>query len=439
MLKITFYHQGISCDGNSPWVKPLGGTESAMILMARSLAARGHAVRVFCTTENPGTYDGVLYSHWKDFEAHASAHSLEVLIIIRSLALTMARRWAKVQIYFSPDAIDQPFVNGALKINLTIEGNEAELGLFSLKQVHPYADAFFFVSQWQAQTFISRFKIPVEKCHVVYNGVHLEDFPPSAGNRQRQIIYASTPFRGLNYLLEYFPEIKKRVPDATCLVVSGMQIYGMADHEDQRQYEAIYRLVSQPGVTLHKPLPKRELAVLLSQSRVMAYPNTFAETFCMAVLEGQAAGLPTVTTKLGGLCERLEEGVNGFLIPGHPSQPEYREAFIEKVVALLTDDDLWRRQSAAAYETAKDYAYGNLARLWEELFLNLLNKPSAAREPFLPKAQVCDILLNGYPRRLEIRQELILNAYCQMLEANALPILAGQLRHLHVASQHSSP
>ncbi len=418
-LTIIFFHQGLACNGDSSKNRPLGGTESAMIDMAAALARLGHRVCVFTEVDAPGNYSGVEYYSWRDFESFAENHSLDIFICLRQLLPLMARRWAKVQIYFSPDAYDQPFLNRALSFRFEAHQEFHEVGLFNLSCATPFVDAVFCVGEWQAQTFCEHFKISRKKIHVVHNGFLPQNFSPlPLSQRKRQIVYASTPFRGLEYLLKYFPQIRSEVPDATCQVMSGMQIYGMSDAQDQKEYSALYQLADQPGVKLCSPLPKPALAVELSKSRVMAYPNTFAETFCMAVLEAQAAGLPVVTTSLAGLQERIEDQKEGFLISGHPSQEGYREKFITAVVRLLKDDALWLAQSALAQQKASSFSYDRLSKEWEKLFFSLLHQKDSLVHPvshFVPKSERVHVLVNGVSRPVDFSAELLHRLYREAL------------------------
>ena len=65
------------------------------------------------------------------------------------------------------------------------------------------------------------------------------------------------------------------------------------------------------GVRRHEPLPRTELAAALAEARVMLYRGDIGETFCLAVAEAQALGVPAVVEALGSLAERVVDGVTG--------------------------------------------------------------------------------------------------------------------------------
>ena len=60
-----------------------------------------------------------------------------------------------------------------------------------------------------------------------------------------------------------------------------------------------------------------------------------SEGFCNSILEYMASGLPVVATSVGGNPELVQDGVNGFLVPGG----DYR-ALAEKLCILLNNDRL---------------------------------------------------------------------------------------------------
>ena len=80
---------------------------------------------------------------------------------------------------------------------------------------------------------------------------------------------------------------------------------------------------------------------LLQQAALLVLPS-YAEGVPIAVLEGMAAGLPVVTTPVGGVPDIFEDGVNGLLVP--PGDPA---ALADAIERLLDDPDQRRSMGEA--------------------------------------------------------------------------------------------
>src|SRR5262249_37337837 len=93
------------------------------------------------------------------------------------------------------------------------------------------------------------------------------------------------------------------------------------------------------GVDYVGPIAQPLLARELLDAAMLAYPSTFMETSCIAVLEAMAAGLSVVTTKLGAL-------------------PETTAGFA-RLVELGTDHAKLVREFAAASISAVEAARSN--------------------------------------------------------------------------------
>jgi glycosyltransferase involved in cell wall biosynthesis len=341
--------RSLLCDGFTPARQPLGGTESAMIFLAAALARRGHPVRVYCNCPAPGWFDGVEYCRWERARPDALRAAPDVLVAVRDWTLIGRNRWAPLQVFWTGDAADQPFARGL--------GEPAD---------RSGIDLIAFQSAWQETGYQAAFGIPPWRCLRTRLGfAPFLQAEPDAARRPRRLIYTSTPFRGLDLLLDWFPQIRARCPDAELRVCSSMRVYGVEEAADRARFGALYDRARQPGVTLLGSLPQPELAAELRQARVLAYPNHWEETFCIAVVEAQAAGCTVVTSSLGALPETVGDG--GMCLPGDPrTDPEFRRRFIEEVVAVLADDEqALRRQARARNRARGGYSWEAIALEWE--------------------------------------------------------------------------
>jgi glycosyltransferase involved in cell wall biosynthesis len=79
-----------------------------------------------------------------------------------------------------------------------------------------------------------------------------------------------------------------------------------------------------------------------------------------------ASGLPIIATRVGGLPELIEDGVNGFLV-----KPANSEEIAEKVTLLLRDAELRERISKNNKKKAKNYDWEKVVGRLEELYKRL--------------------------------------------------------------------
>ena len=107
-----FFYQprSIAFDGRTPRTRGLGGTESAIVYLAEALARRGHRVVVLNTCDEPGVHHGVEYARWETMPTRAVADRPDVLVAVRDWHTIGQARFAPLQIFWTGDAFDQPFV-----------------------------------------------------------------------------------------------------------------------------------------------------------------------------------------------------------------------------------------------------------------------------------------------------------------------------------------
>ncbi|WP_051410484.1 glycosyltransferase [Mesorhizobium sp. LNHC221B00] len=158
---------------------------------------------------------------------------------------------------------------------------------------------FAFVSHWQRERYQSEFGISPSRCVVLHNATTVA--------QQRRIwtkgdplrfAYTSTPFRGLSVLLDAWEQL--RLNRAELHIWSSMRLY----HHDDSKYQPLFaRAQALEGVTYHGIAPNPELKSALRDVHFLAYPSTFEETSCLAVIDAMAAGCRVIVPALGALPE----------------------------------------------------------------------------------------------------------------------------------------
>ena len=358
-LTLFFYQpRSIPYDGHAPRTGGLGGTESAVVYLGEALVRRGHRVVVFNGCTESGEIEGVEYAHWWTLPARCVAERPHVVVAVRSWELIGRARVAPLQIFWTGDAYDQPYV--------------AALGNTEAREE---IDFFMLQSEWQAETFAQAYQIPpwriLSTRLASASSAHGGQAPVDRAPRPRRLAYASTPTRGLDALLALFPRIRAACPDAELEVFSDLRVLGADDSADASWFEALREQAKAGGVIFAGSVPQGELTARLRQARVLAYPNHYPETFCVAAIEAEAAGCAVVTSALGALPQTVGDG--GVCIPGSPSSAAYQDAFVAACVALLTDDRRWQQVSTRARTRAwRDYTWSAVSEAWDELFRTAL-------------------------------------------------------------------
>lgn len=162
---------------------------------------------------------------------------------------------------------------------------------------------FVYVSNWQYEKYRYHFNISENRSLVIKNAIQpieLKEKP----NKIR-LIYTSTPWRGLDVLLDAFTLLGR--DDVELDVYSSTIIYGTWFHEqNEKDYKALFqRAESMKNVNYHGYVSNEEIRDALSRSHVFAYPCTWEETSCLTAIEAGMAGLNLVTTNLGALYETI--------------------------------------------------------------------------------------------------------------------------------------
>ena len=165
---------------------------------------------------------------------------------------------------------------------------------------------FVFVSYWQAEAYKRFFNIPDSKINVIKNACIGVEPKLKRDNNKVRVCYTSTPWRGLDILLEAWGKINPK--DAELHIFSGTKIYGNEFYKAQDEvHNHLYSKCNElSNVVYRDNIPNAELRKELPSFDILAYPSTFEETSCISVIEAISAGLRVVCSSLGALPETTE-------------------------------------------------------------------------------------------------------------------------------------
>jgi len=343
MARIVMADDGIEFDGVTMRERALGGAESAFVNLAEALAARGHQVAVRNNCPHPGLHWGV---EWAPLAAGFPA-SADLYIANRGdrLILKMARRARRTVFWLHNPA------RYLLKLRY----------LWKLAWQRP---ALVFAGPAHLATYPhwapggARVAIPLG-----VDDLFLKARPAQAAPKPRAI-FTSNPLRGLAWLLELWAaRIHPGLPGAELHVFAGPAPYGGYGAAKAAAMQAVLeraRALADSGVVLREPVARAALVEELRRSRVMLYRGDPGESFCLAVAEAQALGVPAVVQRIGATPERVIDGETGFVAPDDA-------AFARAAARLLVDDGLWLRQHGAALRRQRGWGWPQAAAAFEAL------------------------------------------------------------------------
>jgi glycosyltransferase involved in cell wall biosynthesis len=400
-MKIVFFDPlNIDYSVATVYESPLGGSQSAVCYLGMHLANSGHDIFLINKISAPTITYGVaclpINSVTNDFW-----QSVDFIICFNGADHGDALRkicGTKVNIIlWNQHAHDQPATQNLV-----------------YKDERESYDAFFMISNWQARNFINTFNLKAEKIHILRNAVGpsfdnlLDRKSPILEKKSRPIClaYTSAPYRGLKLLLKIFPKIRERFPNVTLKVFSSMQVYRISEEQEKEYFgEEFYRmremyetLKEMDGVDYIGSVPQSDLAKELEKVSILAYPNTFPETSCIAVMEAMASGCHIITSDLGA----LPETTAGFatLVPFNQDLEVYQQNFVTATIdhinylQLANTNDIEKKLN-------KQIAYCQQNYLWKERAQEWLKKLYEIRGYTFFKHQKYEIAIDIYQEALE--------------------------------------
>ena len=327
----------------------IGGSEVWTINLSMELDKLGYRVIVFNDCSNMRKFFGnIEYIHWTEFGIWNNMNYMDYFISSRSVEPFKLNLHTKNKYCFIHDIFIM--LNSPSDI-----------------QYHNRVNKFFCLSTAHRDFVCKHHKIDNNRILIGSNGIDFNRFQNiDEGKRDRyKIIYSSSPDRGLENLLNIWPEIKKRIPEIHLHVY-----YGFDWIKDKAWSENMMNRMKKLDVVYHGKVNQYELAEAFMTSRVFAAPNFFEETFFIGGLEAMASGCVFLGSGFWGILDTIKEG--GVLIPIENRMdctlPSYHEKFINELDKLINDDEYFQQWQSKGFERVKRFSWENVAKQWDHFF-----------------------------------------------------------------------
>jgi lipopolysaccharide heptosyltransferase II len=202
-----------------------------------------------------------------------------------------------------------------------------------------------------ARHMIDDFGVPHERIKLVARSVDLEKFKFVSPDKKRSdefnvgIIGRITPIKGHLHFVKAMAKLARSVPRLKIWIV------GDAPASKEAYKEQIQVLVRRLGLWHCTQFlgTQRDIPAIVSHLDLLVMPTVTQEAFGRVIIEAQAAGVPVVATKVGGIVDIIEDEKTGLLVP--PADPS---AIAEAAMRIFKDKDFAAALAAAAIEKVKD-------------------------------------------------------------------------------------
>lgn len=284
--------------------KMVGGSEEAVIHMARELCVLGWNVTVYNNCGHKAIEELVTVEL-------VGAHPGKIGSMAKAIKVTYRPFWEwnykdkqdAVILWRWAKPLDAEINCDKIFLDLHDVVSEGELTEKRLEKL----TKIFVKSQFHRSLFPNT---PDSKFVVVGNGVEL-NIDSSIKRDPYLLLNTSSPDRSMDVLPKLFKEVKKQVPQAKLKWAYGFEGFKNAHQGDQKKMqfmEDTIKEIKDAGIESLGRLSQEEVGKLYQEASILVYPAEFAEIDCLSIKKAQVAGAYVVATDFGALGENIYYG-----------------------------------------------------------------------------------------------------------------------------------
>ena len=169
--------------------------------------------------------------------------------------------------------------------------------------------------------------------------------------------------KGHLFLIKAFEKVQSKIPTAKLVIAGSLaeEIYLT------KMREEINKCRLQDRVDILTNISQKELLQHYQMASIYAL-HSQEESQGIALIEAMAAGIPVVSTTIGGIPYVVKNEENGLL-----SAYGDVDSFARNIIKLLGDKDLCNKMGQIARETAQNYSWDNIAQAIEIVYNRVIS------------------------------------------------------------------
>lgn len=314
----------------------VGGVETGTVDLAKYLARQGHR----CVVVSAG---GELVA---EIEKHGIRHY--TLPVDSKAFWVMLQAAQKLRRIIVEEKID--IVHGRSRVPAWVgfmAARHTDAVFVTTAHGHYSRHIFSHVMGWGKYTIvpsavmgrhmIDDFRVPRENIRLIPRSVDLDRYhfrdrtEKGRGDLLIGVVGRITPIKGQLYFLKAMACVLRSLTGVKAWIIGGVS--PGKDHYMEELEVWTRRLGLSETVQFLGN--RRDIPGILSQLDCLVMPSISEESFGRVIVEAQAVGTPVVATKVGGVVEIIEDGIDGLLV-----HPRDHEGLAEAILKVLKDRSL---------------------------------------------------------------------------------------------------
>ncbi len=316
------------------WSLSLGGAEQVVIRLATECARRGHSV-VVMTLNRPGVFAEGLQKAGIPVLSVGKRGPFDLGVIGRLAKEFRARQLDVVHTHLWGANFWGRLAARRARVPIVVA---TEHNVDTWKRLHHFlldrlllsSTTHLIAVSHQVRQFYEARGVGLGRWRVIYNGIDTDQVPARGRGRVYRaleigddepvvgLVGRLVPAKAPRVFLEAVAIAARTVPTLRALIVGDGPL--RPEVETQVRRSGLTQRVQMPGI-------RQDVPELLAGMDVLAFSSE-REGLSMAMLEGMAAGVPVVATRVGGTPELITSGVTGLLVSSGSAQ-ELAEGIID--------------------------------------------------------------------------------------------------------------